>query len=256
MSQAGRERSGQVALVIGGSGGLGAAICNQLAEEGADLAFTYRSNEAAAGELADRLRPHDVRVLYAAVAIERSEEAEAFVEGVAQEFGRIDSLIYAAGPSFTLSFASRVAPEEWSRVIDQDVKGCFHVLRAALPHLRKVGGSFTAVITGAVDRPPALDVLSTAPKAAIQALVRTVAVEEGRFNVRANCLGPGFIDTGIGKSLLNQMPEEGAKAAIKAVPLRRLGTAQEIADGVAFLSSRRASFITGTTLMVTGGMEL
>lgn len=250
------DRKGQVALVIGGTGALGSAVCELLAAEGADVAFTFRSSADTAVGLGARIEERGCRALFAPVAIEKVEEVDGFVDQAITTFGKIDTVVYASGPTIHLTFLGQIDPSEWARTMDNDINGCFHVARACLPHLRVSRGSFTAIVTGGVDRPPALDILSTAPKAAIQAMVRTMAVEEGRKGVRANCLAPGFINAGLGQKLIDELPPEQGQAILKNTPLRRMGTAQEIADGVGFLSSKRASFVTGVTLFVSGGLEL
>lgn len=250
------RRDGEVAVVIGGTGALGRVICERLAAEGADIAFTFRTNAKAAADLQGQIAAAGRRCVMQPVAIEDDAQVARFFDDAIAAMGRLDTLVYAAGPTFNLGFIAKVASAEWSRVIDADVKGCFNVVRTALPHLRKTKGSIVAVITGAVNRSTPLDILSVAPKAAIQALIRGVAIEEGRFGVRANCLAPGFIDGGLGQVLLESVGAEQAAALIKAVPLKRMGTPAEIADAAAYLSSAQASYVTGNTLFVTGDMEL
>lgn len=250
------DRRGKTALVLGGTGAIGAAVCRLLAREGADLAFTCRANRAEAERLAAELESVGGRICWDAVANEDAGAVESFVQRVAEDFGRIDAVIYAAGPDIPLRFVGKIDPVEWARVMDADINGCFHLVRAALPHLRQSQGSFTAVLTAALARPPALDGLSSVPKAAIEALVKTIAQEEGRHGIRANCVAPGFVDGGLGRKLLDALGE-GAEAGIVArTDLRRLGQAAEIADAVGFLSSARASFITGETLFVSGGLRV
>jgi len=250
------ERTGQAAVVVGGTGALGRAIALRLAAEGADVAFTYRSNAKGAQALAGEMDRLGVRSLGMAVAIENPAAVESYVAQVIGTFGRLDTLVYASGPTFSLEFVAGVSFEEWSRVMDADVKGCFNIVRAALSHLRDTRGSIVAVVTGGVNKAIARDVLSIAPKAAVQSLIRAVALEEGRFGVRANCLAPGFIAGGLGASIMDAVGPDQAKAMLKAVPMRRTGTVDEIADAAAYLSSARASYVTGNTLFVTGGMEL
>ncbi len=250
------DRSGQVALVIGGTGALGAAIAERLAEEGADVAFSYHSNAAKAAALEQRIAASGQRSHSARVALEDADAVAGFVDDLVSRLGGLDTLVYAAGPAFDLNFVAKVPPLDWSRVIDADLKGCFNAVHAALPHLRKRAGSIVAVTAAGVERAIARDILSLAPKAAITALMRGVALEEGRNGIRANCVAPGYIAGGIGQAIMDAVGEDMANSLIKAVPLRRMGTCEEIADAVAYLSSGLASYITGTTLFVSGGMEL
>jgi len=179
-----------------------------------------------------------------------------FMDDCAARFGRIDTLVYAAGPTFQLDFVSHIAPDEFSRVIDADLKGCFNAIHAALPHLRAVKGAIVAITAAGVERALARDALSLTPKSAITTLIRHVALEEGRKGVRANCVAPGFIDGGLGAAILDNVGPEMADQIVKSIPLQRMGEVEEIAEAVAWLSSARASYVTGTTLFVTGGMEI
>ena len=113
-----------------------------------------------------------------------------------------------------------------------------------------------AVITAAVERVPARDIQSAAPKAAVEMLMRGVAKEEGRNGVRANCVGPGWIAAGLGKQVIdNELSPEMVDRIVKAIPLRTMGEGQDIADAALFLLSSRAKFITGQSLAVDGGMQ-
>lgn len=250
------NRSGQVAVVIGGTGAIGGAIARRLAEEGADIAFVYRSSAEKAARLVAEIEGLGRRVHGASVKIEDADAVGHFMADVMAAFGRIDTLVYASGPSFPLAFISALKPEDWSGVFAADVNGCFFALTAALPHLRAAKGCFVAITAAGVERALARDVLSLAPKSAITTLVRTIALEEGRRGVRANCVAPGFIDGGLGASILETVGSKGADAILGTIPLRRTGTVEEIADAVSFVSSKRASYITGTTIFVSGGMEL
>ncbi|MFM9934691.1 MAG: SDR family NAD(P)-dependent oxidoreductase [Novosphingobium sp.] len=250
------DRSGQVAIVIGGTGALGAAIAERLAMEGADVAFCYHSNAAKAAALEQRIAASRRRSHSACLALDDADAVTGFVEEVITRLGGLDTLVYAAGPAFNLNFVAKVPPLDWSRVIDADLKGCFNAVHASLPHLRARAGSIVAVTAAGVERAIARDILSLAPKAAITALMRGVALEEGRNAIRANCVAPGYIAGGIGQAIMAAVGEDVASTLIKAVPLRRMGTCEEVADAVSYLSSARAAYITGTTLVVAGGMEL
>ncbi|MNE66024.1 2-(S)-hydroxypropyl-CoM dehydrogenase [compost metagenome] len=119
------------------------------------------------------------------------------------------------------------------------------------------GGAYVAVITAAVERVPVRDICSAAPKAAIEMLMRGVAKEEGRFGVRANCVGPGWIDAGLGREVMRtELTEEHIEQIRRSIPLRRIGQPEDIAEAVVFLLSSKASFISGQSLAVDGGMQL
>lgn len=251
------QHEGQVAIVIGGTGALGAGVVERLAQDGAQVAFNYHSSPAKAEALIGKIAGAATHAPEARqVTIGDPDAVKAFIDECAVRHGRLDILVYAAGPAFQLDFASNIPPEEFSRVIDADLKGCFNAIHAALPHLRETQGSIVAVTAAGVQRAIARDLLSLTPKSAITTLIRHIALEEGRRGVRANCVAPGFIDGGLGTAILENVGPDVAQQIVKGIPLRRMGRVEEIADAVSYLVSPRASYVTGTTLFVTGGMEL
>jgi NAD(P)-dependent dehydrogenase (short-subunit alcohol dehydrogenase family) len=246
-----------VTLVIGGSGGLGAAICTTLASLGSNIALTYRSRADAAKDLADQIRAVGREAHVTQVDIEDASAVQAMVDEVITKFGHIHSVVYAAGPPLEFLYINEIKPDEWARVINADVNGCFNVVAATLPHLRtRRAGNYVAIVTAAVDRSPPRDILSAAPKAAIQMFIRGVAREEGRSGIRANCVGPGYIEAGLGLSTVHEHTADYVQRMVRAIPLRRPGKAQDIADVVAFLLSLKSSYITGVTIPVAGGLQL
>jgi NAD(P)-dependent dehydrogenase (short-subunit alcohol dehydrogenase family) len=194
------------------------------------------------------------------VQVDHADSAamKAFVDAAAARFGRVHSVVYAAGPHLPLKFVNAITPQEWKSVFDADVNGAFNLVWASLPHLKAGGGgALAAVITAAVEKVPLRDICSAAPKAAIEMLFRGVALEEGRFGIRANCVGPGFIDAGLGRELLSKPGLEGFTEGLrKMLPLKRFGEARDIAEAVVFLLSDRAKYITGQSLAVDGGLQL
>jgi NAD(P)-dependent dehydrogenase (short-subunit alcohol dehydrogenase family) len=242
-----------VALVAGGSGGIGRAICERLARAGSRVALTFRRGREAAEETAAAVRALGVEAEIHGLDLADGDAVAAAVERVAAR-GPIHTVVHAVGSDFRMSYISQVSPAEWSAVVHADVDGFFHLVRATLPHLRRSRGAIVAVTSAGLVRYPARDILSVAPKAAIEAVVRGVAREEGRYGVRANSVAVGVVDAGIFRRLAKtDLSPAWVEAAGRNAALGRLGTAAEVAEAVAFLASQRASFITGQSLAVDGG---
>jgi NAD(P)-dependent dehydrogenase (short-subunit alcohol dehydrogenase family) len=248
-----------VAVVVGGSGGLGAAICERLARAGADVALSYRHNRDAAEASAARVRAHGRRATVEAIDLGDAMRVSDWLAACRRDFLRVHTLVLAAGSAIGQPRVAEVDPDEWRRVIDADVHGAFHVLGAALPHLREGGGGAIVYLSSAgLRRHPPGDLLSLAPKAAVEALLRGIAREEGRFGVRANAVALGVVDAGMFPRLIaaGALGPDWLEAAKRNVALRRFATAEEVADVVTFLASRRAAYVTGQQLAVDGGYTL
>lgn len=231
------------ALVVGGSGGLGLAITAMLVERGATVGVTYRTR-----------RPDDDHPAYQLDLGDHAAGAEV-VARAAADLGGLHTLVYAAGPHVPMVHLSAVEPAAMAAQLAADAAGFFSVVQPALPHLRAASGSVVAVTTAATSRFPVRDGLSSAPKAAVEALARGLAAEEGRFGVRVNCVGPGMLTDGMAERLISsgELSEEALAITRRNIPLRRFGTAADIAEAVCFLASDRAGFISGQKLDVDGG---
>lgn len=247
-----------VALVIGGSGGIGSAIARRLADHGVKLAITYRNNEGAANDVARAIEAGGGQCSVHQVALGDLESVRRCLDSLAERHAAVHSLVHAAGTYIDQPFVSQVTPEQWRNTMDWDVNGFFHVVHAALPHLRSSRGSIVFISSAGLKRFPPGDVLSIAPKGAIEALVHAIAREEGRFGVRANSVAVGVVDAGMFPKLVErgELSQAWIDAAIKNTPLRRFGTPEEIADAVVFLASSRARYVTGQTVFVDGGYTL
>lgn len=246
------------AFVVGGSGGLGAAICRELAVRGSDVALTYRGNEEAAQSLAADIGEWGQRAWAVQLDLTNHGQIKASVDAIAEASGGIHTLVYAAGPHVAQRHLSTVDPGEVRMQLDADAAGFFALAQGAIPHLRDSEGSIVAVTTAATRRFPVRDGLSSIPKAAVEATVRGIAAEEGRFGIRANTVGPGMLTDGMAVRLMDSgdLDDRALDAARNNIPMRRFGDAADIAEAVCFLASARARFITGQHLDVDGGFTL
>ena len=252
------EKRTGAAVVTGGSGGLGAAICRMLAERGSDVALTYNRNVSAADAVVADVAAQGQRGKAWQVSLEDEAATAAFLAGVVDEFGGIHTLVYASGPHVPMIHLSRVTPSDFRRQVEQDVVAFFNLVQPALPYLRAAQGNIVAVTTVATRRFPVRDGLSAAPKGAVEAVVRGLAAEEGRFGVRINCVGPGMLVDGMAERLIGSgdLDDRALEVAKNNIPLRRFGHASDIAEAVCFVASDRAGYITGLMLDVDGGYHV
>lgn len=252
MSSTFRDRlfAGKTAFISGGSSGIGLRIAERLAEAGASVMLNGRNGDklsAAVSAILDKRgeaasAPADVRD-YAAVA-----EA---LKRTADLFGPIDILVCAAAGNFPAAVTGMSA-NGFKAVIDIDLLGTFNVCRAAYEHLRKPGASIISISANHASIPYALQSHVCAAKAGVERLTQVLALEWGPAGVRANTINPGPIDDTEGMRRLAPTPEH-RQAAIDSVPLRRLGTRDDIANLAMFLCSDAASYINGAVLVCDGG---
>ena len=244
------------ALVIGGSGGVGTAICKELVESQVPLLFTYNSNQTRAEALVSELHAVSTDVACCQVSLQDLASLEAALDLGLKAYGRLHSVFIATGYDIPQSPIFEVTPELWQRVMRSDAEGAFNAIHATLPHLRTGGGgSYVHISSAGLLKYPPLDILSVAPKAAVEELIKGVAKEEGINNIRANSIAIGVIETGIFLRLKEQGVFDDAwiESVKCALPLNRFGQPEEVAKMAVFLASNNAAYTTGQLIPVDGG---
>jgi NAD(P)-dependent dehydrogenase (short-subunit alcohol dehydrogenase family) len=245
--------AGQVALVTGGSTGIGAAVALQLAQSGAKVVITGRHEEA--------LRASAGRhpgIDHVVADVSRANDVARSVDEVRKRLGRLDVLVNNAGVLEIASLAD-ASPEHVRRTWETNVLGLIETTRAALPMLRKSKGVIVNLATTIADQPFANMSVYCASKAAVLALTRSWAQELAPDGIRVNAVSPGPIETpmfsaeklGIGAPALDQL----GSSVLGMVPLRRFGKPEEVAQVIAFLASSVSSYVSGAQYHVGGGME-
>ena len=243
---------GKIALVTGGSRGIGRAISLKLAECGCDVAVLYAGNAAAAQESVQAIQALGVRALAVQCDVADENQAEAAFRQVCQNLGTPDILVNNAG-IIRDNLAMRMKAEDFRAVLDTNLTGAFNMIHAALPSfLRRRSGRIINISSVSGLMGNAGQANYSASKAGLIGLTKTIARECASRGVTVNAVAPGFIETDMTAS----MPESALKAGLAAVPMGRIGSARDVANAVAFLASEDAAYITGCTLKVDGGMYI
>lgn len=247
------------AIVAGGSGGIGEAICRRFADAGTPVVFTYHGNKTKADAIVADIQAQGGICQAYKVDLSDTTAVETLFETVRSQHERIAHIVYAAGPSFDFAKIGTIAPDDWKHVINADVNGAFNLIQAAVQQFQtQDGGNLVGVVTGALECVPKADIMSAAPKAAVEMLVKGVAKESGKLGIRANCVGPGWINAGLGKKGMEEKltPDYVEKLRKTTIPLQKFGEADDVAYATLFLCSQQANFITGQTLAVDGGAQI
>ncbi|MBS0577954.1 MAG: SDR family oxidoreductase [Proteobacteria bacterium] len=247
------------ALMIGGSGGVGQAVCREFVRAGTAVALTYNKKKDVAEKLAAELRAMGGRASVHQLTIGDAKRCEAVLAEAAAEHKRLHTIVVGAGTFAQQLLLAEMPRELWQTVMEQDVNGFFNVMHAAIPRLREWGGgSFVHLGSAGHLSWPERDGISVAPKAAIEALITGIAREEGRHKIRANTVLLGVIEAGMFLELTRQgvFDEAWVKEVHKNLALKRWGKPEEIGHAVVFLASDKALYVTGQRIAVAGGYGL
>ena len=242
----------QVALVTGGSRGIGRAIVEQFAAEGAKVAFVYRGSKEAAESLVKQLIATGATVKAYKVDVTKPDEAQACAEQVEKEWGRLDILVNNAGVIKDDLFI-RMEPEAWNQVLQTNLGGAYNFCRAvAYTMMKQRRGRIINISSVAAKHVNPGQTNYAASKGAINSLTRALAVELASRNVTVNAIAPGFIETDMSEAARNKAGD----IIKKLIPMRRIGQPADIARVAVFLASADSGYITGQVLTVDGGLSL
>jgi 3-oxoacyl-[acyl-carrier protein] reductase len=243
------------AIVTGAARGIGEAIAIKLAEQGANIAFTYVSDSSAekATALQEKLQSLGVKAKAFKSNAGDFAASEAFVNDVIKEFGSIDICVNNAGISKD-NLLLRMTPEQWDEVININLKSVYNMTKQVIrPMMKAKKGSIINMSSIIGIRGNAGQSSYAASKAGIIGFTKSIAAELGSRNIRCNAIAPGFIET----DMTHYLKEgEAAKAFMDKIPLGRFGTAEEIANTTLFLASEMSSYITGQVISTCGGLNI
>lgn len=246
-----------VVLITGASGGVGRAVAAEMAQHGHSAVLLYRSGKDAAEAAAQSVRDAGGEALILQVDLTDPDAVQGAVDAAIAHFGHIDVLAHCAGAYTVWKSIRDLTAKEWQSFLDADLSGFFYVLAACVRHMHeRKQGVIVAVSSIAAQACQPKGGQAASAKAGLDALVRVVAKEEGRYGIRANGVSIGLTATEMGADAERAWGEEATKRLIAAAPLGRMGQPEEIARVVRFLASDEASYVTGKILQVDGGQMI
>lgn len=240
----------KVALITGGSRGIGAAIVRRFAQQGAHVAFTYRSSAASAEAIAEEIKTFGVNAKAYQSDAGSYSGAEELIKSVLADFGKIDIVVNNAGITQD-TLMLRMSEEQWDNVIATNLKSVFNLTKHVLrPMMKNGGGSIINMSSVVGITGNAGQANYAASKAGIFGFTKSIAKEMGSRNIRCNAVAPGFIET----DMTDQLDEKTKESYLTNIPMKRLGKAEEVADVCVFLGSDMSAYVSGQTLTVCGAM--
>lgn len=244
--------TGKTAVVTGGSRGIGRAICIELAKQGANIVVNFSGSEAKAKAVVEEIEALGPKAIAVQADVADSASVDGLMKQALEAFGSIDILVNNAGITRD-NLLMRMKEQEWDDVIDTNLKGVFLCTKAVTRQMMKQrAGRIINIssIVGVAGNPGQANYV--AAKAGVIGLTKTTAQELASRNILVNAIAPGFITT----EMTDALPEELKESMLKQIPLAKLGQPEDIAKAVAFFASDSASYITGQTLHIDGGMVM
>ena len=243
--------TGKVALITGGSRGIGESIVLQYAKEGADIAFTYVSSAEKAEAVVNAAEKFGVKVMAYKSDASDYNQAESLINDIISVFGKIDILINNAGITKD-TLMLRMSEEQWDQVIDVNLKSVFNLTKHVLkPMMKQKAGSIINMSSVVGVFGNAGQANYAASKAGIIGFSKSIAKEVGSRNIRCNVIAPGFIET----DMTHVLTDDQKKAYVDSIPSKRLGAGEDVANACVFLGSDMSMYISGQIISVCGGLN-
>jgi NAD(P)-dependent dehydrogenase (short-subunit alcohol dehydrogenase family) len=252
-----KDFANRAAFVTGGSRGVGRAIALEFAARGADAAVVYKSRREDAERVAAGIASHGGKALALQADVGDSAAVAAAFARARDAFGGIDIVAHSAGTTVAWSNVRDQDPAAWAEFVRSDLIGAFNVVHAAVRHMHERGrGVIIAISSIAAQMCQPRNSQGAAAKARVEALIRVVAREEGRYGIRANVISIGLTDTDQARAAFASWGEAATQKVIDGIPLKRIGTPEEIARMAAFLAGDDGSYVTGKVIQVDGGQMI
>lgn len=241
---------GKVAIVTGGSRGIGAAIAKELASQGAQVAINYQSRSDAADTVVKEIEENGGSSIAVKADVSSAEDIAKFIEEVKNKYGQIDILVNNAGITRDRTFR-RLSEDEWNDVINVNLNSVYNTTSAVINHMLENKSGRIINISSIIGQAGGFGQTNyAAAKAGMIGFTKSLALETARTGITVNAVCPGFIGT----EMVQAMPEDVLAKVVAKVPMQRLGTPEEIAEAVVFLA--QADYITGQTINVNGGLYM
>lgn len=248
----GVDLKGKVALITGSARGIGKAIAETLSEAGADVIISDVMKDAAEATAAELKDKYKNKTFASAFDVSKFDAVEKSIQHIVESFGKIDILINNAGVTRD-TLMMRMSPEDWDFVLNINLKGTFNCTKVVSSYMMKEKyGRIVNVasIIGLIGNPGQANY--SASKGGVIALTKTTAKEFASRNITCNAIAPGFIET----EMTHKLPEKVREEYLKAIPMKKMGTPEDVANSVLFLVSDLANYITGQTIVIDGGMVM
>jgi len=244
-------------FIVGGSGGIGSICAKEFAKAGANVVITYYKNKKAAEDVASEINKN-IQIFQ--LDNKDFKSVDNVMKQAISEYDSINTIVNAAGFDIPQKFIREIDIDLWKSVIDADINGFFNLVKAGLPYLRESQGSMVFISSAGLYKYPPGDVLSVAPKATIDHVIKGIAKEEGENGIRANSIALGIIDTGIFHRLREEentfFDDAWHEAVMNTLALKRFGFPEEVGHAAVFLASSKAGYITGHCIPVDGGYHI